>query len=81
VKADPLARFVAVSLLSTMKRSTNSIYAPKDPIFDFLIYLSLVDELGVVDLVVWDKDMCTWGRWLSRLMIGSGGGRLGTWVQ
>ena len=42
-----------------MKRSTNPIYAPKDPIFDFLIYLSLTDKLGVVGLVVWDKDMLT----------------------
>jgi phosphatidylserine decarboxylase len=27
--------------------------------FDFSIYLSLADKLGVVELVVWDKDMLT----------------------
>ena len=62
VKTDPLARSAAVSVLSTtpvLKRSTNPIYAPKDPIFDLLIFLSLADKLGVVELVVWDKDMLT----------------------
>jgi phosphatidylserine decarboxylase len=62
VKADPLARSIAVSLLGTMpvlKQSTNPIYAPKDPIFDFLVYPSPADKLGVVELVVWDKDMLT----------------------
>ena len=62
MKTDPLARSAAVSVLSTtlvLKRSTNPIYAPKDPIFDLLIFLSLADTLGVVELVVWDKDMVT----------------------
>ena len=29
----------------------------KDATFDFPIYLSLADELGVVEPVVWDKNM------------------------
>jgi phosphatidylserine decarboxylase len=57
-----LARFIVVSLLSTtpvLKRSTNPINALKDLIFDFLIYLPLADKFGMVELVVWDKDMLT----------------------
>jgi phosphatidylserine decarboxylase len=60
-----LYRFVVVSVLSTrfqtpvLKRSTNPVYAAKDATFDFPIYLSLADKLGVVELVVWDKDMLT----------------------
>ncbi|EPQ52482.1 hypothetical protein GLOTRDRAFT_140216 [Gloeophyllum trabeum ATCC 11539] len=55
--------FVVVSLLSTkhqtpvVKRSTSPIYAEKEATFDFPIYLSLAEKLGVVELVVWDKDM------------------------
>lgn len=62
MKADPLARFVVVSFLSTtpvLKRSTNPIYAHKDATINFQIYLSLADKLGVVELVVWDKNMLT----------------------
>jgi phosphatidylserine decarboxylase len=40
-----------------LKRCTNLIYAPKDMTFYFLIYLFLTDKLGMVELVVWDKDM------------------------
>jgi phosphatidylserine decarboxylase len=53
-----LVRFVVVFLLSTrfqtpvLKRCTNPIYALKDATFDFPIYLSLADKLGVVELVV-----------------------------
>ena len=39
------------------KRTVNPTYNPKDSTFDFPIYLSLADKLGVVELVVWDKDM------------------------
>ena len=39
------------------KRTLNPTYAAKDATFDFPIYLSLADKLGVVELVVWDKDM------------------------
>lgn len=52
-----------VSVLSTrfqtpvLKRNINPIYPAKDATFDFPIYLSLADKLGVVELVVWDKDM------------------------
>ena len=40
-----------------MKRTTNPVYPAKDATFNFPIYLSLADKLGVVELVVWDKDM------------------------
>lgn len=56
-------RFVVVSVLGTrfqtpvLKRNINPIYSAKDATFDFPIYLSLADKLGVVELVVWDKDM------------------------
>ena len=56
-------RFVVVSVLGTrfqtpvLKRNINPIYPAKDATFDFPIYLSLADKLGVVELVVWDKDM------------------------
>ena len=56
-------RFVAVSVLdsrqqtSNAKLTTNPTYAAKDATFDFPIYLSLADKLGVVELVVCDKDM------------------------
>lgn len=58
-----LCRFVVVSVLGTrfqtpvLKRNINPIYPAKDATFDFPIYLSLADKLGVVELVVWDKDM------------------------
>ena len=57
---DPLS-FVVVSVLNTRhqtpvaKRTLNPTY--KDATFDIPIYLSLADKLGVVELVVWDKDM------------------------
>ncbi|KAF8957740.1 phosphatidylserine decarboxylase-domain-containing protein [Flammula alnicola] len=55
--------FVVISLLNirqqtpVAKRTLNPIYAAKDATFDFPIYLSLADKLGVIELVVWDKDM------------------------
>jgi phosphatidylserine decarboxylase len=54
--------FVVVSVLNSRqqtpvaKRTLNPTYAAKDATFDFS-YLSLADKLGVVELVVWDKDM------------------------
>jgi len=39
------------------KKTINPVYSAKDATFDFPIYLSLADKLGVVELVVWDKDM------------------------
>ncbi|TFY74327.1 hypothetical protein EWM64_g9683, partial [Hericium alpestre] len=54
--------FVVVSVLSkryhtpVVKRNVNPVYTAKDATFDFPIYLSLAEKLGVVELVVWDKD-------------------------
>ena len=33
------------------------MYEAKDATFDFPIYLSLVGKLGVLELIVWDKDL------------------------
>ncbi|KAJ7017088.1 phosphatidylserine decarboxylase-domain-containing protein [Mycena alexandri] len=55
--------FVVASLLQTRhhtpvaKKTVNPVYAPKDATWDFPIYLSLAEKLGVVELVVWDKDV------------------------
>lgn len=56
-------RFVVVSLLNkrqqtpVQKKTLNPVYPAKDATFDFPLFLSLADRLGVVELVVWDKDM------------------------
>jgi C2 domain len=53
--------YVVVSVLNNKhqtpvaKRTLNPTYT-KDATFDFPIYLSLADRLGVLELVVWDKD-------------------------
>ncbi len=39
------------------KRNVNPVYLPKDATFEFPIYLSLADKLGVIELVIWDKDV------------------------
>ncbi|KIM40811.1 hypothetical protein M413DRAFT_446183 [Hebeloma cylindrosporum] len=55
--------FVVVSVLNSRqqtpvaKRTVNPVYNPKDATFDFPIYLSLAHQLGVLELVIWDKDM------------------------
>ncbi|CAL1717452.1 unnamed protein product [Somion occarium] len=55
--------FVVVSVLGrryttpVAKRTLNPNFNPKDATFEFPIYLSLADKLGVVELVLWDKDM------------------------
>ncbi|KAI0671294.1 phosphatidylserine decarboxylase-domain-containing protein [Trametes maxima] len=55
--------FVVTSLLANRqqtpvaKRTVNPTFNPRDATFDFPIFLSLADKLGVVELVVWDKDM------------------------
>ena len=41
------------------KCTLNPTYTPRDATFDFPISLSLADKLGVVELVVWGKDMLT----------------------
>ena len=33
------------------------MYSPKDATFDFPIYLSLAEKLGVIEFVIWDKDV------------------------
>ena len=54
---------MTVSVLSTRfqtpvcKRTISPVYAAKDATFDFPIYMSLADKLGVLEFVVWDKDM------------------------
>lgn len=40
-----------------MKKNLNPTYTPKDATFDFPVFLSLADKLGVLELVVWDKDV------------------------
>ncbi|CCL98617.1 uncharacterized protein FIBRA_00619 [Fibroporia radiculosa] len=55
--------FVVVSLLRdrhqtpVVKKCSSPVYAPKDATFDFPIYLSLADRLGVIEFVIWSKDM------------------------
>ncbi|KAL5525526.1 hypothetical protein ACEPAG_6862 [Sanghuangporus baumii] len=55
--------FVVVSLARNrnstpvVKRTLNPVYVAKDATFDFPIYLSLAGRLGVLELIVWDKDM------------------------
>ena len=39
------------------KKTLNPAFAPTDATFNFPIYLSLADKLGVVELVIWDKDV------------------------
>ncbi|KAF8486476.1 phosphatidylserine decarboxylase-domain-containing protein [Russula ochroleuca] len=55
--------FVNVSILSTRfqtpvcRRTLSPVFTAKDATFDFPIYLSLSERLGVLEFVVWDKDM------------------------
>jgi len=52
--------FVTLSLLNTrqqtsvVKKNLNPVF---NAVFDFPLYLSLADNLGAIELVVWDKDM------------------------
>jgi len=54
---------VNVSILSTRfqtpvcRRTLCPVFTAKDATFDFPIYLSLAEKLGVLEFVVWDKDM------------------------
>lgn len=54
---------MSVSVLGTRfqtpvcKRTLSPVYAAKDATFDFPLYLSLSEKLGVLEFVVWDKDM------------------------
>lgn len=55
--------FVTVSLTghrhttNVAKKTLNPVFQEKESTFDFPIYLSLAGRLGVLELVVWDKDM------------------------
>lgn len=57
--------FVVVSVLRdrfqtpVQKKTVNPVWPPKDATFEFPLYLSLADRLGVVELVIWDKDRFT----------------------
>ena len=42
---------------SVVKKTVNPAWASADATFDFPIFLSLADRLGVIEFVVWDKDM------------------------
>ena len=42
-----------------MKKTLNPVFAAKDATLDFPIYLSFVDRLGALELVIWDKDILT----------------------
>jgi hypothetical protein len=52
-----------VSILSTRfqtpvcRRTLSPVFTAKDATFDFPIYLSLSEKIGVLEFVVWDKDM------------------------
>ncbi|KIY44255.1 hypothetical protein FISHEDRAFT_67843 [Fistulina hepatica ATCC 64428] len=57
-----MSSFVTLTLLSTRfstpvaKRTRNPTWSAKDATFDFPIYLSQADSVGIVELVIWDKD-------------------------
>lgn len=59
----PIIRFVVVSVLRVRhqtpvaKRTCNPAYSPRDATFEYPLYLSLAEKLGVIELVIWDKDM------------------------
>ena len=42
----------------TLKKTVNPVWS-KDATFDFPLYISLADKLGVLELVIWDKDTFT----------------------
>lgn len=39
------------------RKTLNPTYPAKDATFEFPVYLSLAGSLGVLELIVWDKDM------------------------
>ncbi|KAF5369060.1 hypothetical protein D9758_002923 [Tetrapyrgos nigripes] len=73
--------FLHVTLLPTRhvtpvaKRTLNPSYPEKESTFDFPIYLSLADRLGVLELVVWDKDL------LRKDYLGEGGILVSDWFK
>ncbi|KAF8624424.1 hypothetical protein AX17_007133 [Amanita inopinata Kibby_2008] len=71
--------FVVVSLLQSkhstpvIKRSLNPVFPAKESTFDFPIYLSVLermDGIGVVELVVWDRDMLLKKEYLGEVGVG-----------
>ncbi|KAF8175264.1 hypothetical protein K438DRAFT_1771215 [Mycena galopus ATCC 62051] len=50
-------RRIGMGSTPVAKKTLNPGYAPKDATWDCSIYASIADKLGVVELVVWDKDM------------------------
>lgn len=58
----PIHRFVVASLSGikhttpVVKKTLNPVFQESEATFDFPIYLSLAGRLGVLELVVWDKD-------------------------
>ena len=40
-----------------VRKTASPTFPEKESTFDFPIYLSLADKLGIVELVVWDKDV------------------------
>ena len=56
-------RFVMVSILNDRKKTpvarqtVNPVYSPTDRTFGFPIYNFLADRIGVVEIVIWDKDL------------------------
>lgn len=52
-------RFIVVNPLNSRisKRTLNPPYSAKDATFDFRIFLLPANRPGVIDLVVWDKDV------------------------
>lgn len=55
--------YVVVSLLRqrfqtpAVKRTVNPSWSAKDATFDFPIYSSVIEHIGGLELVIWDKDM------------------------
>lgn len=77
-----LIRFVVVSLLHTRrntptcKRTLSPTFPQKDSTFEFPIYLSVVEKMGgvgVIELVVWDRDNVLKKEYLGEVGVGVGG--------
>ena len=87
--------FVAVSLFQsrrstpTCKRTLNPTFPARESTFDFPIYMSVVEKMGyvgVIELVVWDRDMLLKKEYLGEVGVGvdswfgghAGDGKAGT---
>ncbi|KAK2463760.1 hypothetical protein APHAL10511_004253 [Amanita phalloides] len=74
--------FIVVSLLHskhttpTCKRTLNPVFPARESTFDFPIYLSVVERrggVGVVELVVWDRDLLLKKDYLGEVGVGLDG--------